>query len=116
MTFPPAPGPGGQAGPEASRFWSLTAYAPEAIELVPNPINKYVVASYTGAQLNPDGSLFGVHGYRAPTPHTDRKLAADSEWTVQHYAARLRRNSWRSGRQQPLFAAGHRSGTLTLVR
>ena len=57
MTFPPSPVPGGQAGPEASRFWSLTAYTPKAIELVPNVINKYVVASYTGAQLNPDGSL-----------------------------------------------------------
>lgn len=29
------------------RFWSITAYTPEAIELVDNPLNKYVVASYT---------------------------------------------------------------------
>ena len=44
--------------PETNRFWSLTAYTPEAIELVPNRINKYVVASYTeGLEDNPDGSL-----------------------------------------------------------
>jgi hypothetical protein len=49
--------PMGQA-PEASRFWSVTAYTPEAIELVPNPANKYVVASYTpGLGLEMDGSL-----------------------------------------------------------
>jgi hypothetical protein len=65
MTFPPAPG--GQPGPEASRFWSLTAYTPEAIELVPNPINKYLVASYTGAQLNNDGSLSVYMATKQPT-------------------------------------------------
>ena len=44
--------------PQAERFWSLTAYTPDAIELVPNPANKYVVASYTpGLEYNSDGSL-----------------------------------------------------------
>ena len=44
--------------PEASRFWSLTAYTPDAIELVPNIAFKYVVARYTpGLQYNSDGSL-----------------------------------------------------------
>ncbi len=44
--------------PEAERFWSITAYTPESIELVDNPANKYVVASYTpGLQFNADGSL-----------------------------------------------------------
>jgi hypothetical protein len=45
--------------PEATRFWSLTAYTPEAIELVPNLARKYAVASYTkGLQFNEnDGSL-----------------------------------------------------------
>jgi len=33
--------------PQYSRFWSMTAYTPEYIELVPNEANKYVVASYT---------------------------------------------------------------------
>lgn len=33
--------------PQYQRFWSLTAYTPEYIELVPNEDNKYVVASYT---------------------------------------------------------------------
>lgn len=44
--------------PAAKRFWSLTAYTPDAIELVPNSAKKYVVASYTpGLQYGPDGSL-----------------------------------------------------------
>jgi hypothetical protein len=29
--------------PDAERFWSITAYTPYAIELVPNPANKYAV-------------------------------------------------------------------------
>jgi hypothetical protein len=41
MTFPQGP------APEADRFWSVTAYTPEAIELVDNPAEKYAVASYT---------------------------------------------------------------------
>jgi hypothetical protein len=48
--------PAGQL-PEAMRFWSLTAYTPEAIELVPNPAHKYAVASYTPPQPNTDGSV-----------------------------------------------------------
>jgi hypothetical protein len=49
--------PAGQQ-PGATRFWSFTAYTPEAIELVPNPADKYAVARYTpGLQPNPDGSL-----------------------------------------------------------
>jgi hypothetical protein len=44
--------------PEADRFWSVTAYTPEAIELVDNPADKYAVASYTPPQPNPkDGSV-----------------------------------------------------------
>ncbi|MFO1068948.1 MAG: DUF1214 domain-containing protein [Geminicoccaceae bacterium] len=43
--------------PEAKRFWSLTAYTPESIELIPNPIRKYRIASYSGLQYNADGSL-----------------------------------------------------------
>jgi hypothetical protein len=49
--------PAGQL-PEAMRFWSVTAYTPEAIELVANPAEKYAVASYTPPQPNPeDGSV-----------------------------------------------------------
>ncbi len=52
LTFPPG------EQPQATRFWSLTAYTPEAIELVPNSANKYAVARYTpNLQLNDDGSL-----------------------------------------------------------
>ncbi len=44
--------------PATKRFWSLTAYTPEAIELVPNSANKYLVASYTpNLQKNTDGSI-----------------------------------------------------------
>jgi hypothetical protein len=44
--------------PEATRFWSITAYMPQTIELVPNPANKYAVARYTpGLMYNMDGSL-----------------------------------------------------------
>jgi hypothetical protein len=44
--------------PEASRFWSVTAYTPDAIELVPNLADKYHVAKYTPRlQFNKDGSL-----------------------------------------------------------
>ena len=32
--------------PAAERFWSVTAYTPNAIELVPNSARKYLVASY----------------------------------------------------------------------
>lgn len=49
--------PAGQI-PQAKRFWSVTAYTPEAIELVPNLAEKYLVASYTpGPQYNADGSV-----------------------------------------------------------
>lgn len=41
LHFPP-----GQV-PEAKRFWSLTAYTPEDVELVWNLAQKYAVASYT---------------------------------------------------------------------
>ena len=52
MTFPP------EGTPEASRFWSLTAYTPNAIELIRNPSGKYLVASYTpGLATNLDGSI-----------------------------------------------------------
>jgi hypothetical protein len=44
--------------PATSRFWSLTAYTPNSIELVPNSANKYLVASYTpDLQKNADGSI-----------------------------------------------------------
>ena len=44
--------------PQAERFWSITAYTPETIELLPNNLKKYNVASYTpGLTYNSDGSL-----------------------------------------------------------
>jgi hypothetical protein len=44
--------------PEASRFWSVTAYTPESIELIRNSARKYKVASYTpNLATDPDGSI-----------------------------------------------------------
>jgi hypothetical protein len=44
--------------PQAKRFWSVTAYTPESVELIGNPANKYHVASYTpGLVRDPDGSV-----------------------------------------------------------
>jgi hypothetical protein len=44
--------------PDVSRFWSVTAYLPLGIELVPNSADKYVVASYTpGLVRAKDGSI-----------------------------------------------------------
>jgi hypothetical protein len=53
--------------PAASRFWSVTAYTPEAVELVPNLADKYHVAKYTpGLQFNTDGSLSIYMARRLP--------------------------------------------------
>ncbi len=44
--------------PQAKRFWSITAYTPESIELIHNAANKYEVASYDpGLQKGLDGSV-----------------------------------------------------------
>jgi hypothetical protein len=52
LTFPPG------TLPEVGRFWSITAYTPDAIELIANPINKYVIGDYTPRlQYESDGSL-----------------------------------------------------------
>jgi hypothetical protein len=53
--------------PEAERFWSLTAYLPGSIQLVPNKAKKYVVASYTsGLERNRDGSISIYMSKRRP--------------------------------------------------
>lgn len=53
--------------PEAKRFWSLTAYLPRSIELVPNEAHKYRVASYLpGLQTGPDGSVTIYMSRRKP--------------------------------------------------
>ena len=49
--------PSGQQ-PDVTRFWSLHAYLPVGIELVPNSADKYNVAAYTpGLVTNSDGSV-----------------------------------------------------------
>jgi hypothetical protein len=44
--------------PKAERFWSVTAYTPNSVELIKNSARKYVVASYTPKlQYNSNGSI-----------------------------------------------------------
>jgi hypothetical protein len=44
--------------PQAKRFWSLTAYTPQSIELIRNDARQYHIASYSpGLKYNPDGSV-----------------------------------------------------------
>jgi hypothetical protein len=43
--------------PDCERFWSITAYTSDAIELVPNAANKYAVASYTPGLVTTNGSI-----------------------------------------------------------
>jgi hypothetical protein len=44
--------------PDAKRFWSVTAYLPRTLALVPNRAHKYLVARYTpGLVTNPNGSI-----------------------------------------------------------
>jgi hypothetical protein len=53
--------------PQAKRFWSVTAYVPHTLELVPNRANKYLVASYTpGLVTNPNGSITITMAPRRP--------------------------------------------------
>ena len=55
--------------PDAERFWSLTMYTPNTVELVPNSANKYLVARYTpgpGVQRGRLGHLYGPTGNTAP--------------------------------------------------
>ncbi len=53
--------------PQTKRFWSLTAYTPDALELIPNAMNKYGVASYTqGLQYNKNHSVSIYMSVRRP--------------------------------------------------
>jgi hypothetical protein len=59
--------------PEYSRFFSVTAYTPDDIELIENAYNKYLVASYTpGLVKSADGS---ITIYVQSTPPTKAPLA-----------------------------------------
>lgn len=61
--------------PKYERFWSMTAYTPEYIELVPNSLDKYVVASYTpGLETAEDGSVT-IHVQADPP-----KRASSANW------------------------------------
>ena len=68
--------PAGQL-PEARRFWSLTAYTPKTVELIPNQEQKYVVAGYTpGLQYNFGRLAVDLHEHGPPAERAERQLAA----------------------------------------
>ena len=52
--------------PEYERFWSMTAYTPEYVELVPNILNKYVVASYTKNLVTADDGSITIYVQAEP--------------------------------------------------
>ena len=53
--------------PQADRFWSITAYTPETVELIPNSLKKYNVARYTPKlHYDLDGSLTLVFAVTKP--------------------------------------------------
>lgn len=47
--------------PQCTRFWSITAYTPGPVELVPNSIDKYVVASYTPGLVTDENGEITVY-------------------------------------------------------
>jgi hypothetical protein len=63
------------AGPEYERFWSMTAYTPETIELVPNLLDKYVVASYTSGLVTADDGSVTIYVQADPP-----KTASIANW------------------------------------
>jgi hypothetical protein len=96
---------------EAERVWSISAYTPEAIELIPNPKDKYVVARYTpGLEPNPDGS---ISIYMADTRPVG---VPESNWLPIHrrqfiyHPARLRSAGQRY--QQHVYVPGHREASV----
>ncbi|HZE15836.1 MAG TPA: DUF1214 domain-containing protein, partial [Mycobacterium sp.] len=61
--------------PQASRFWSLTAYIPPGATLYPNRNNKFVVARYTpGLKTNRNGSI------TIYIRHTRPRFAPKANW------------------------------------
>lgn len=56
--------------PAYKRFWSMTAYTPEYIELVPNAIDKYVVASYTPELVTAEDGSVTIY-VQADQPNTN---------------------------------------------
>jgi hypothetical protein len=79
LTFPPG------TLPEAERFWSLTAYTPHTIELIPNPADKYLVASYTdGLEYEDDGTLHLYLSQEQPagTPAANWLPVSDDQFNV----------------------------------
>lgn len=61
--------------PQYERFWSLTAYTPEYIELVPNSLDKYVVASYTPGLVTAEDGSVTIHVQADPP-----KRASTANW------------------------------------
>jgi hypothetical protein len=57
--------------PLYKRFWSLTAYTPIEVELVPNALDKYVVASYTPGLVTADDGSVTIHLHADPPKAED---------------------------------------------
>jgi hypothetical protein len=95
--------------PEAERFWSLTAYTPQAIELVDNAEDKYVVCElHARAAVQCRRLALGVPGHGAPAGRPRGQLAPGAPRAVQHHAPHLRRRAGQSRRERHLCPAGHR--------
>lgn len=53
--------------PDAERFWSITAYTPDTVELIENDLQKYEIASYTpGLEKDADGGVTLYLGQTQP--------------------------------------------------
>jgi hypothetical protein len=79
--------------PPARYFWSLTMYN-QSFFLVPNPINRYELASHTASlKRNPDGSLDIYIQHTAPSGHESNWLPAPAsgqfEVTLRLYGPEL---------------------------
>jgi hypothetical protein len=61
--------------PDAKRFWSLTAYIPDTVTLVPNSEDKYAVASYTPGLVTEPGGWVSI--YIQPTMPLDPQMRAN---------------------------------------
>lgn len=71
--------------PQASRFWSVTAYTPDSIELIENSADKYNVASYTpGLVTDRDGSisLYGAAACPAGVPAANWLPVSDRRFNL----------------------------------
>lgn len=71
--------------PDAGRFWSLTGYTPDTVELIENDLGKYEVASYTpGLVMDADGGVTIYIGQTLPdgVPEANWLPVRDQDFNV----------------------------------